>query len=554
MRRTILLIIILILFGKNITLAYNNKFDLQYLFVESYYQKNFGNLSQSVYFLNQLINKDSTCGACYYLLSQIYDEVNDIKTALKYANKAYIIDSSNYWYLKNYLNILFKENNTKNVIYPLLYQLKINNKSTLDDKLFIIKTYLENNDSIEKILYLLNDLEKTYGLNSEIYFYKILYYKYTNSKKYLIYLKKGKEIYNDNEKIISEYCDYLINQKKYNNVVKLINSYLKKNKLSSTLYAKKLLADYKLSKKIFYNEISNLSKNSQISYNDKKDIIINFFEEINKKIYKNVIKNVKNLTETINDEQLYNYLTDLSLKYFDYENFLYFSSIFKEKYSTNSIAWSKFIYGLFLNQRYDEIYSLLKKNNEYFKAPLISYIAGFILNLKKEEDKAIPYLIRSINVSENFGYKSFAVEIIAQYYYKRNLYDSAFYYYEKSIKNNYANDIILNNYAYFLAQQEKDLYKAAGLSLKSLSNDKKNPSFLDTYAWIVYKLENYELAYKYIKLAKKYSREKNNEILEHYALIEYCIKKNLKKTIRMLQYVYNDDKLIDLKLKQTKCY
>ncbi len=548
-----LLVFVISLLIKNIGFSYQNKYDLQYLFIESYYQENFGNISQAVYILNQILSKDTSCGICYYQLSNIYANYDDNKNALRFAYKALLIDSTNLWYLKNYINLLLKENRNKNIIYPLLYKLYNHKNSGLLDKLFVINTYIENNDSIYVIPRLINELENIYGLNNEIYFQKYLYHKYITQKEANKILIEGIKIFPDDEKFIDEYVNYLIHKKKYNEALRFINNYHLNNDISYNLYSKKLIILNLKSKELLKNELKNLFVCDEISVEEKKKIIIEFLNNTDYKVFKDFINFKINSLEKIENEDLFNYLSDLALKYNDVTNYLNITELFKNLFPENNIAWAKYIYGLFLNYKYDDIYNLLIEKEEYFKAPLISYIAGFVLNLKDQGKKAVPYLIRSLNVNENYGYKTFAVELLAQYYHKNNIIDSVFYYYEKSIQENYANDVIYNNYAYYLAENDKDLLKAAGLSLKSLAENKKNASFLDTYAWIAFKLKNYETAYKYIKLAYKYSSEKNNEIIEHYAKILYCYKNDKKKAVKILKKIYSDNDTIELKLIQTKC-
>lgn len=67
--------------------------------------------------------------------------------------------------------------------------------------------------------------------------------------------------------------------------------------------------------------------------------------------------------------------------------------------------------------------------------------------------------------------------------------------------------LCLNNYAYYLAQDNRELDKAAAMSLKTIEAEPDNVTYLDTYAWIMFVSKNYGLARTYIdktiKLAEK---------------------------------------------------
>lgn len=105
---------------------------------------------------------------------------------------------------------------------------------------------------------------------------------------------------------------------------------------------------------------------------------------------------------------------------------------------------------------------------------------------------------------------------------------------------------VLNNYAYMLSVQGRDLDKAERMSGKTISVDPNSPVFLDTYAWICFKQGNYPTALLYIEQALAKMKEDNHELLEHYGDILYksgnvekareqwnkalatCTKKNIK--------------------------
>lgn len=73
--------------------------------------------------------------------------------------------------------------------------------------------------------------------------------------------------------------------------------------------------------------------------------------------------------------------------------------------------------------------------------------------------------------------------------------------YDKALTYNEGNVEVLNNYAYFLAEEGKDLERAERMALRGLKEDKDNENLLDTYAWILYLRGNYTLANFYMRKA-----------------------------------------------------
>lgn len=74
----------------------------------------------------------------------------------------------------------------------------------------------------------------------------------------------------------------------------------------------------------------------------------------------------------------------------------------------------------------------------------------------------------------------------------------------------------LNNYAYYLSVENKDLKRAEQMSYKTIKAEPKNGTYLDTYAWILYKQERYEEAKMYIEqLMKVDSASVSADVYDH---------------------------------------
>lgn len=66
----------------------------------------------------------------------------------------------------------------------------------------------------------------------------------------------------------------------------------------------------------------------------------------------------------------------------------------------------------------------------------------------------------------------------------------------------------MNNYAYYLSLERKNLDKAEEMSYKTVKAEPQNATYLDTYAWILFEKENYVQARLYIDQAMKSDEEK----------------------------------------------
>jgi len=73
----------------------------------------------------------------------------------------------------------------------------------------------------------------------------------------------------------------------------------------------------------------------------------------------------------------------------------------------------------------------------------------------------------------------------------------------------------LNNYAYFLSVEGKQLDKAEQMSWKTIKAEPRNATYLDTYAWILFKQQRYDEARVYIDQTLQNDSVFSSEVLEH---------------------------------------
>ncbi len=89
--------------------------------------------------------------------------------------------------------------------------------------------------------------------------------------------------------------------------------------------------------------------------------------------------------------------------------------------------------------------------------------------------------------------------------------------YDKALKLHSDNILVLNNYAYFISEEESgDLQHALEMSSRAIALDEKNPTHLDTHAWILFKLGRLEEAAKYMRVAISLDSSKSPELPLHY--------------------------------------
>ena len=75
----------------------------------------------------------------------------------------------------------------------------------------------------------------------------------------------------------------------------------------------------------------------------------------------------------------------------------------------------------------------------------------------------------------------------ADVYYRMKDYSKAFEIFEQALKTNGDDLTVINNYAYYLAEQNMKLKEAEEMAKKVIEKEKGNTTYLDTYGWVLYK-------------------------------------------------------------------
>ena len=113
---------------------------------------------------------------------------------------------------------------------------------------------------------------------------------------------------------------------------------------------------------------------------------------------------------------------------------------------------------------------------------------------------------------------------------------------------------VLNNYAYYLSVEGRDLKKAQAMSARTLEAEPLNATYLDTYAWILFKMKKYNEALGYMEKALRYLDRDNPEIYEHYGDVLFMCgekEKALENWHKAVQF-NSTSATLDQKIKQQK--
>jgi tetratricopeptide (TPR) repeat protein len=104
--------------------------------------------------------------------------------------------------------------------------------------------------------------------------------------------------------------------------------------------------------------------------------------------------------------------------------------------------------------------------------------------------------------------------------YRMKDYDASYGYYEDALVISPEDPLLLNNYAYFLAEGGRDLKKALRMAEKVMEMEGGNSTYIDTYAWVLYKLGKHREAMREMMKIFGSGEDQDPELLEHMGFIK----------------------------------
>ncbi len=188
---------------------------------------------------------------------------------------------------------------------------------------------------------------------------------------------------------------------------------------------------------------------------------------------------------------------------------------------------------------------------------LFYYFQGLAYHRIGEKDLAIDALRNGISVINEDS----PIEIVSDFYtimgdllHDKGLTHEAYAAYDSCLQWKPDNIGCLNNYAYFLSLEEKDLNKAEEMSHKAITAEPDNATYIDTYAWILFQQKRYEEAKVYIDDALKKGGDEEPTILEHAGDIHSMVG-NTEKAVELWKQALVKDqnnKLLRKKINKRK--
>ena len=149
--------------------------------------------------------------------------------------------------------------------------------------------------------------------------------------------------------------------------------------------------------------------------------------------------------------------------------------------------------------------------------------AGYIYVEKGLLREAIAMFKEAIDVAQNDEQISSAWGYIGDAYHEAGNDKRAFAAYDKALRYNADNVLVLNNYAYFLSLTGRNFERALTMSQRAVYLAPDNYSYLDTHAWVLHCLGRDDEAKVLMRQALSLSSQRDPDILAHYGDILWSL-------------------------------
>ena len=168
--------------------------------------------------------------------------------------------------------------------------------------------------------------------------------------------------------------------------------------------------------------------------------------------------------------------------------------------------------------RLDDARQAIKRSLRYYPDNSRQYLVlGSIYDQEGQRDKATAEYRHALSLTDSTDVSQLSriYGAMGDNLYASEQADSAFVYYQKSLLYDPDNTLALNNCAYYLACEGRDLDRALEMIEKAVGAEPENATSMDTYAWVLFKRKDYAKAREIIDRTLSLTDERSEEILEH---------------------------------------
>ena len=510
--------------GVDITSLKYNEATYNYFYAEAVKQKLLGNIGDALKYFEQCVKINPESDASYYQMAQIVMSNGDTKNAKDFLKKAIQLESENVWYLKMMAGIYYQEKNLDSAI--IYYKEAVRLYPDRENLQLTLGNLYSEDQKYDEANRIFDAFDKKYGINEESTVSSVRslmaeekYDEALEKAKLLVKLEPENIVYNG---ILAEVYRSIGDNKSAREVYDKLLEKNPDNPQVQLALCSFLMATGNYSDLFLY--LDNALLNNQVNKQDKISIVVQMIDD--PVIYKEYGDKLMNSIIVLEANYKEDYITpllrpELLIK----ENKLdeaagRLEEIVKEL-PGDYYAWEKLLLVYLQEGDYKNLTVKGKECATMFNRSFLAkvlYANGAMET--GEYNTALDELKKAEILAGNN--KDSIVQVLtmrADVYYRMKNYSKTFEVFDEALRYNNDDLTVLNNYAYYLAEQDTKLKEAEEMSKKVIDEAGDNNTFLDTYAWILYKRGKLIDAENIMEKILRSGGSDNAEYFEHYGYI-----------------------------------
>lgn len=516
------------------TLSEDARLRSSYYFVEGVKKELASKHDEAFELFKHCLSINPQSSEALYQLGLYHLALREDEEGEKYLSKAVAIDPNNISYKESLASYYLKVRNFDKAI-PVIEDIVRCNPTRVDALTQLVSLYMDRSD-YKKAIDVLNRIESIEGRNMSISMEKFKLYRELNEEErafaeldtlaadnpndlsykvligdqYLLVQKpeKALAIYQevaekepDNQPLQLSMLDYYKQTKQDSAYTALLDTLLYGNRIEDRL--KVLL-------------MRNLVVEKENAKADSSEVL---------GIFDRVLKNTGD-----NVDMLALYASYMQLKKMDESRIAAVMERILNIEPDNQAALLELMRYALIRQDYKKVAEVCKDGLEHYPDQLPFYfylgVSYYQLNQNGNALSTFEKGVKQINDNSDLSMASDLYSILGDLYYKEGEKELAYAAYDSSLTYQSDNIGCLNNYAYYLSLDNRDLDKAEEMSYKTIKAEPANKTYLDTYAWILFMKARYTEAKIYIdKVVQGDDVMKDEEVsagvLEHAGDIYY---------------------------------
>lgn len=494
-----------------------------YFFLEAMRMKGKNEYDAAFGLLQHCLDINPTASSALYEISQYYMFLRQVPQGQVALEQAVAFAPDNYWYSQGLVS-LYQQQNELDKAAALLEKM-VTRFPSKQDPLFSLLDIYSRQEKYNDVISTLNRLEKRLGKNEQL-----------SMEKFRIYLqmKDDKKAFQEIESLVQEYPMDMRYQ------VILGDVYLQNGKKQEAYDAyQKVLAvepdnpmalfsmasyyEQTGQKELYQQQLDTLLLNKKVTSDTKISVMRQVIAE-------NEQSSAKDSTQVIAlfDRMMKQDMDDPQIPML-YSQYLLSKNMEQEAVPvleqvvdldpTNKAARLMLVSAAVKKEDYKQIIKVCEPGIEATPDALeLYYYLAIAYHQAEQGDSVLSVCNRALEHIAPDTRKEVISDfysIMGDIYHTKKQMTEAYAAYDSALVYNPSNIGALNNYAYYLSVERRDLDKAEEMSYKTVKAEPNNSTYLDTYAWILFEKGNYAEARIYIDNAMKNDGEKSDVIVEH---------------------------------------